>query len=59
MNNDNPCKPVVSKLSLLITAILSTQSFAQQTPDQQIEQITVTAQKRVQSKSMGSETLIF
>jgi iron complex outermembrane receptor protein len=49
MNNNQSFKPVISKLSLLITAILSTQSFAQQTPDQQIEQITVTAQKRVQS----------
>ncbi|MEP1870427.1 MAG: TonB-dependent receptor [Paraglaciecola sp.] len=41
--------PRLSKLSLLISAALSVQVNAQQAGDQQIEQITVTTQKRVQS----------
>jgi outer membrane receptor protein involved in Fe transport len=49
MKNIQSFKPVINKLSLLITALLSTHSYAQQAPDKQIEQITVTAQKRVQS----------
>ncbi|MFQ3192828.1 MAG: iron complex outermembrane receptor protein, partial [Paraglaciecola sp.] len=47
--NNKSFTPVISKLSLLITTLLGTQSFAQQTPDKEIELITVTAQKRVQS----------
>ncbi|WP_289031372.1 TonB-dependent receptor [uncultured Paraglaciecola sp.] len=41
--------PRLSKLSILISAALSVQVNAQQASDQQIEQITVTTQKRVQS----------
>jgi iron complex outermembrane receptor protein len=49
MNNNKSFTPVISKLTLLITTLLGSQSYAQQTPDKQIELITVTAQKRVQS----------
>ncbi|MEP1445880.1 MAG: TonB-dependent receptor [Paraglaciecola sp.] len=47
--NNKTFTPVFNQLSLLITALLSAPVFAQQTPDKEIEQITVTAQKRVQS----------
>jgi iron complex outermembrane receptor protein len=49
MNNNTSFTPVISKLTLLITTLLGTHSYAQQTPDKEIELITVTAQKRVQS----------
>lgn len=47
--NNKTFTPVFNQLSLLIAALLGTPVFAQQTPDKEIEQITVTAQKRVQS----------
>ncbi|MFT6283731.1 MAG: outer membrane receptor protein involved in Fe transport [Arenicella sp.] len=49
MNNNKSFTPIISKLSIVITALLGTQSYAQQSPDKEIELITVTAQKRVQS----------
>lgn len=49
MKNTQSLIPRLSKLSLLISAALCAQVNAQETNDQQIEQITVTTQKRVQS----------
>lgn len=49
MNKHKSFTPTIRKLSLLITALLSSHSYAQDTKDKQIELITVTAQKRVQS----------
>ena len=49
MNTHTSFTPTIRKLSLLITALLSSHSYAQQTTNKQIELITVTAQKRIQS----------
>lgn len=49
MNNHQTQKYSMSKISLAVLALLSSNSYGQEASDQQIEQITVTAQKRVQS----------
>ena len=49
MNDNRYPTLVTSQLSVVITALLSTASYAQQISEKEIELITVTAQKRVQS----------